>query len=38
MTFIVYFAASRPTTVQAMAMRAAMRDSPAIRPDATGTE
>ena len=29
--------ASNPTTVQAMAMRAAMRDSPAISPEATGT-
>ncbi len=30
-------AASKPTTVQAMAMIAATRDSPAIRPEAIGT-
>ena len=33
----VHFAASKPTTVQAMAMIAAMRDSPAISPEAIGT-
>jgi hypothetical protein len=29
--------ANKPTTVQAMAMSAAMSDSPAISPEATGT-
>ena len=34
----VHLPASKPTTVQAMAMSAATSDSPAIRPEATGTE
>ena len=32
-----HFTANIPTTVQAIAMRAAMSDSPAINPEATGT-
>ncbi len=32
-----HFAASKPTRVQAMAMAAAMRDSPAMKPEAMGT-
>jgi len=32
-----HLTASKPTTVHAMAMRAATSDSPAISPEATGT-
>jgi hypothetical protein len=33
----LYLTASKPTSVQAMAMSAATSDSPAISPEATGT-
>ena len=33
----LHLTASKPTIVQAMAMKAAMSDSPAINPEATGT-